>query len=95
MSAVPDMSKLEPFDGNHYKRWSDRLLFYLETIHVDYVLFNDCVSADMPEPARSVSTFVYERDNHICRGHIFHYLPNSLFDIYCFYKSAKGIWEAL
>uniref|UniRef100_A0A2N9HZD6 Integrase catalytic domain-containing protein n=1 Tax=Fagus sylvatica TaxID=28930 RepID=A0A2N9HZD6_FAGSY len=95
MSAVPDMSKLEPFDGNHYKRWSDRLLFYLETIRVDYVLFNDCVSADMLEPARSASTLVYERDNRICRGHILHYLSNSLFDIYCSYKSAKDIWEAL
>ena len=95
MSAIPDMSKLEPFDGNHHKRWSNRLLFYLEIICVDYVLFNDCVSVDMPEPARSASNLVYERDNRICRGHILHYLLNSLFDIYYSYKSAKGIWEAL
>ena len=51
MSAILDMSKLEPFDGNHYKRWFERMLLYLEAIHVNYVLFDDCVLADMAEPA--------------------------------------------
>jgi hypothetical protein len=91
MSVVLDMSKLEPFDGNHYKRWSDRLLFYLETIFVGYVLFNVCVPANMPEPARFASTLVYKKDSRICRGHILHYLSNYLFDIYCSYESAKDI----
>jgi hypothetical protein len=61
---------------------------------VDYVLFNGSVPADMPEPARYASTLVYEKDNCICRGYL-HYLSNSLFDIYCSYKTAKDIWEAL
>ena len=95
MSTAPDMSKLEPFDGNHCKRWSERMLFYLESIHVDYVLFNDHVSDEMHEPARSASIRNFERDNHACRGHILHYLSNSLFDIYCGYNSAKEIWDAL
>ena len=95
MFAVSNMSKLEPFDGNHYKRWFEHMLFYLEVIHVNYVLFDDCVPVNMPEPARSASALIYEKDNHICRGHILHYLSNSLFDIYYFYKSAKEIWETL
>ena len=95
MSTAPDMSKLETFDGNHYKRWSGRMLFYLEPIHVDYVLFNDRVSDEMHEPARSASIRNFERDNHTCRGHILNYLSNSLFDIYCGYNSAKEIWDAL
>ena len=88
-SAVPDMSKLEPFGGNHYKRWFERMLLYLEAIHVNYVLFDDCVLADMAEPAWFVSALIYEKDNRICCGHILHYLSNFLFDIYCSYKSAK------
>nr|POE74441.1 hypothetical protein CFP56_35663 [Quercus suber] len=67
MSISPDMSKLEPFDGYHYKRWSERMLFYLESIHVDYVLFNDRVSDEMHEPARSASIRNFERDNRTCR----------------------------
>ena len=95
MFAVSNMSKLEPFDGNHCKRWFERMLFYLEAIHVNYVLFDDYVPANMPEPTHSASTLIYEKDNHICRGHILHYLSNSLFDIHYSYKSAKEIWEAL
>ena len=71
------------------------MLLYLEAIHVNYVLFDDCVLADMAEPAWFVSALIYEKDNRICCGHILHYLSNSLFDIYCSYKSAKEIWEAL
>uniref|UniRef100_A0A2N9FSN7 Retrovirus-related Pol polyprotein from transposon TNT 1-94-like beta-barrel domain-containing protein n=1 Tax=Fagus sylvatica TaxID=28930 RepID=A0A2N9FSN7_FAGSY len=95
MSTAPDMSKLEPFDGNYYKRWSERMLFYLESIHVDFVLFNDRVPDDVLEPTRSTSIRTYEKANRTCRGHILHYLSNSLFDIYCGYNSAKEIWDAL
>ena len=95
MSVIPDMSKLEPFDGNHYKRWSERMLFYLEAIRVNYVLFDDCVPTNMVEPACSAYALIYEKNNCICHGHILHYLSNSLFDIYRSYKSTKEIWEAL
>ena len=78
MSVIPNMSKLEPFDGNHYKRWSEHMLFYLEAIRVNYVLFDDCVPANMAEPACSASTLIYEKDNRICRGHILHYMSNSI-----------------
>ena len=50
------------------------MLLYLEAIHVNYVLFDDCVLADMAEPARFVSALIYEKDNRICCGHILHYL---------------------
>ncbi len=46
---------------------------------------------DVLEPARSTSIRTYEKANRTCRGHILHYLSNSLFDIYCGYNSAKEI----
>ena len=95
MSTAPDMSELEPFDGNYYKRWSERMLFYLESIPVDFVLFNDRVPDDVLEPARSTSIRTYEKANRTCKGHILHYLSNSFFDIYYGYNSDKEIWDAL
>ncbi|CAN1283559.1 hypothetical protein LINPERPRIM_LOCUS18385, partial [Linum perenne] len=38
---IPDLSKLEALDGSNYKRWSQRVLIFLEQIEVDYVLFSD------------------------------------------------------
>ncbi|XP_075074780.1 uncharacterized protein LOC142162334 [Nicotiana tabacum] len=39
--TLPDLSKLEPVDGNNYKRWSQKLVILFEQLEVDYVLFND------------------------------------------------------
>ena len=36
--VIPDMSKLEPFDGKNYNRWPIRMKFYLEQIEIAYVL---------------------------------------------------------
>ena len=69
-------------------------IFYLESIHVGYEFFNDCVFDENQKFARSASIRIYERDKCICRGHILHYLPNSLLDIYIlwlkFYKRNLG-----
>ncbi|KAK9699502.1 hypothetical protein RND81_08G177700 [Saponaria officinalis] len=43
---IPDLSKLEPLDGNNYKRWSQKLLMFFEQLEIDYVLFKD-----PPKPA--------------------------------------------
>ncbi|KAL9227788.1 hypothetical protein vseg_003439 [Gypsophila vaccaria] len=47
---IPDLSKLEPLDGNNYKRWSKKLLMFFEQLEVDYVLFND-----PPKPVETVT----------------------------------------
>lgn len=70
------------------------MLFYLESIHVDYVLCNDRVSNEMHKPTRTASIRNFERDNRTYRVHILHYLSNSLFDMYRGYNSAKEIWDA-
>ncbi|KAL9241754.1 hypothetical protein vseg_015824 [Gypsophila vaccaria] len=38
---ISDLSKLEPLDGNNYKRWSQKLLMFFKQLEIDYVLFND------------------------------------------------------
>ena len=41
--TLPDLSKLEPLDGNNYKRWSQKLLIFFEQIEIDYVLYEDVI----------------------------------------------------
>lgn len=73
--AVPDMSRLEPFDDKFFKRWSAKVLFFLEMLSVSYVLTKE-------KPTEEEEALKYEADNVTCRGHILHFLSNSLFDIY-------------
>lgn len=54
-----NISKLETFDGIHYKIWWVFVVFIWNTI-CDYIVIDDCVLADMPKPTHSASTLIYE-----------------------------------
>lgn len=82
------MSKLEPFDVKFYKRWAAKVLFFLEMLTVSYVLKTD-------KPSDKTEACKYDSDNTTCRGHILHFLSNSLFDIHVKFTLAKEIWSAL
>ncbi|XP_056692068.1 uncharacterized protein [Spinacia oleracea] len=84
---IPDMSKLDPFDGKNYKMWSDKMEFFLGQIGVDY-----CLTV-IAAPANSTRDF--EKDNKTCRGMLLHYMTASLYMIYSKSKNAMEIWDAL
>ncbi|XP_019226930.1 PREDICTED: uncharacterized protein LOC109208298 [Nicotiana attenuata] len=87
--TLPDLSKLEPLDGNNYK--------------LDYVLFND-PPADIVANNSNVANIVvaddaakkkFKKDNKTVRGHLLNHMTNPLFDLFINYKSAKVIWDSL
>ncbi|WOG92343.1 hypothetical protein DCAR_0311607 [Daucus carota subsp. sativus] len=84
---IPDMSKLDPFDGKNYKMWSDKMEFFLSQIGVDYCLTKDSA------PENSGKDF--EKDNKTCRGMLLHYMTSALYLIYSKSLKAKEIWDAL
>ena len=43
MKPAFDLAKVERFDGTNFKRWSEDMLFYLETMNLEYVLYMDPV----------------------------------------------------
>ncbi|KAK9672226.1 hypothetical protein RND81_12G085900 [Saponaria officinalis] len=71
---VPDMSKVDPFNGKNYKMWSDRMEFFLGQIGVDYTF------TETNAPENSLRNF--EKDNKTCRGMLLHYMTSSLYQIY-------------
>nr|XP_016471390.1 PREDICTED: uncharacterized protein LOC107793528 [Nicotiana tabacum] len=107
--TLPDLSKLEPLDGNNYKCWSHKLLVFFEQLEVDYVLFNehpaDVVSntTNVADSSNITATVVadnaakkkFEKDNKTIRGHLLNHMTNTLFDLCINYKSAKVIWDSL
>ncbi|XP_074306456.1 uncharacterized protein LOC141641703 [Silene latifolia] len=106
---APDLSKVEPLDGQNYKRWSQKLLMFFEQYEIDYVLFSDPPAA-VTEIAASVETTPpvisavksneeavkkYDKDNKTVRFHLLNLMTNTLFDLFMVHKSAKTIWELL
>ncbi|KAL9243932.1 hypothetical protein vseg_017764 [Gypsophila vaccaria] len=104
---IADLSKLEPLDGNNYKRWSQKLLMFFEQLEIDYVLFKDpCIAVSLND-VEATSPLVaivklneesinkFEKDNKTARYHILNHMTNTLFDLFMIHKSPKFIWDSL
>ncbi|XP_074318750.1 uncharacterized protein LOC141655575 [Silene latifolia] len=107
---APDLSKVEPLDGQNYKRWSQKLLMFFEQFEIDYILFSDpptpvteiaASSVETTPPAISVvksneeAIKKHDKDNKTVRFHLLNLMTNTLFDLFMVHKSAKTIWELL
>jgi len=98
-----DLSKLEPLDGNNFKRWSQKLLIFFEQLEVDYVLFNEpsmngsntTIDSSNVMVVDDVSKMKFEKDNRTMTGHLLNHMTNPLFDLFVTYKSTKEIWNSL
>jgi hypothetical protein len=98
LNVMPqNLSKLDRFDGNNYKRWKEKVEFLLTTLKVRYVLDTPCPV--VPNEGATVEQtdvkFKWEEDNYTCRGNILNTLIDPLFDMYALKKYAREIWEAL
>ncbi|KAK9714978.1 hypothetical protein RND81_06G135000 [Saponaria officinalis] len=92
---IPDLSKLEPLDGNNYKRWSKKLLMFSEQLEVDYVLFyKDPPKPVVPTDSNEKEIKKFEKDNKTARRHLLNHMTKTLFDLFMIHKSAKGFYDA-
>ena len=79
----PDISKIEVFSGENFRRWQERIFGVLDLHGVAWVL------AD-PKDAENAEAWTH--GNKVCRHSILSTLSNELFDVYCSYKEAREIW---
>ncbi|KAK3001526.1 hypothetical protein RJ639_020285 [Escallonia herrerae] len=95
--AIPDLTKVEPFNGLKFKCWQSKLLLILDIAKVDFVL-------TIPKPTLKEDTdpkdfekefSIWETSDKICKGMILNSLSNELYDVYCSYAHASVIWNAL
>ena len=87
----PDVSKIEVFDGQNFKRWHERILSVLDMHGVADALTE-------PKPDSSAELKKLENltsSNKVCRHTILSTLSNKLFDVYYSYKEANKFWESL
>ncbi|XP_038982179.1 uncharacterized protein LOC120110669 [Phoenix dactylifera] len=91
--SIPDTSKIESFNGMHFKKWQDRVYFVLDMLNFAQYL-------NKSKPIEGSEDFdsklkEWKHGNKICRHTILSTLSNELFDVYCSYKEAAEIWENL
>ncbi|XP_060963454.1 uncharacterized protein LOC133032979 [Cannabis sativa] len=105
--STADINKPFRFEGLHFKRWRQKMLFFLTMKKVAFVLtVLKPVLSETPPPVEKkdevekYESQVKERDSWVendilCKNFILNGLSDDLYDYYNFDKSAKEIWEAL
>ncbi|XP_070660616.1 uncharacterized protein [Malus domestica] len=96
--AMPKYSeKPEKFKGLDFKRWQQKMLFFLTTINLAHVVKEKAPKSN-ENPMMKETVMATEAWNHsefCCRNYILNSLDDNLYDIYSLCKTAKELWESL
>ena len=87
----PDVSKIEMFGGQNFKRWQERVFSVLDMHGVADALTDP--KPDSSAGTKKIDEWTYA--NKVCRHTILTTLSNELFDVYCSYKESNKIWESM
>ena len=96
-SKNPSDEKPDKFNGTDFKRWQQKILFYLTTMNLANIIREDVPKATIDPPTREMLLTIeaWTQSDFLCRNYILNRLENSLYDIYSSYKTAKEVWEML
>lgn len=97
--SVPSGSveKPEKFKGKNFKRWQEKMLFYLTTLGLKRFLTE--LGPELMEgqtDAQYLTTVrAWKDSDYLCRSYVLSGLSDALYDIYRKYATAKALWNAL
>ena len=99
LSVSKNLSDEKPdkFNGTDFKRWQQKMLFYLTTMNLANITREDVPKATTDPPTREMLLTIeaWMQSDFLCRNYILNRLENNLYDIYSSYKTAKEVWEML
>ena len=89
--------KPEKFTGIDFKRWQQKMFFYLTTLSLQRFIKEDIpVSPEStPENERFVVTEAWKHSDFLCKNYILSGLEDDLYNVYSNVGTSKELWEAL
>ncbi|XXG55184.1 hypothetical protein AAC387_Pa03g2908 [Persea americana] len=89
--------KPEKFNGTEFKRWQQKMLFYLTTLNLARFLHEEAPALKADETDKQVVATVeaWKHTDFLCRNYILNGLDNTLYNVYCSLKTAKELWDSL
>ena len=89
--------KPEKFSGLNFKRWQQKMLFYLTTLNLARFLTEEAPKLKEDERDIQVISVVdaWKHSDFLCRNYVMNALTDSLYNVYTDKKTAKELWESL
>ncbi|GJX41829.1 pol polyprotein [Tanacetum coccineum] len=93
--------KPEKFNGHNFKRWQQKMFFYLTTLNLARFLNGIIPQVEPPaegQPSNAQAVQAVEAWRHsdfLCHNYILNGLVDSLYNVYCKTTTAKELWESL
>ncbi|XP_076951202.1 uncharacterized protein LOC143624426 [Bidens hawaiensis] len=91
--------KPEKFSGLHFKRWQQKMFFYLTTLNLARFLKESAPPATNAEGETDVQPLsavdAWKHSEFLCRNYVLNGLMDSLYNVYASIKTAKELWESL
>ena len=94
---VSHNEKPEKFNGVDFKRWQQKMLFYLTTLNLARFLTEDAPVVDENEQDRQVliAADTWKHGDFLCRNYVLNGLHDALYSVYCAKRTSKELWESL
>ena len=95
--TVSNGEKPEKFNGTEFKRWQQKILFYLTTLNLALFLREDALALKENETDRKVVAVVeaWKHADFLCRNYLLNGLDNTLYNVYCAFNTARELWKSL
>ena len=97
LMTVSHGEKPEKFNGTKFKRWQQKMLFYLTTLNLACFLQEDAPALKENEIDRQVVTAVeaWKHADFLCRNYLLNGLENTLYNVYCAFNTTRELWKSL
>ncbi|WJZ99453.1 hypothetical protein VitviT2T_017897 [Vitis vinifera] len=95
--SVSPGEKPEKFSRLNFKRWQQKMLFYLTTLNLARFLTEDAPKLKEDEHDIQVISVIdaWKHSDFLCRNYVMNGLADSLYNDYYDKKTAKELWESL
>ncbi|KAK3018427.1 hypothetical protein RJ639_003448 [Escallonia herrerae] len=86
----------EKFNGKDFKRWQQKILFYLTTLNLARFLQEDAPDLGENPDRQSVAVVdAWKHSDFLCKNYILNGLDNALYNVYSPMVNEKALWESL
>ncbi|KAK6131280.1 hypothetical protein DH2020_034976 [Rehmannia glutinosa] len=97
VAAPAHGEKPAKFSGADFKRWQQKMLFYVMTLGLSRFLKEDtlAVGDEESDNERRIAVDVWHNSDFLCRNYVLNGLDDTLYNVYSSFKTSKELWDSL